>query len=305
MEIKNKIKFLRSILLFIILILFFKIINPIDASEIFITPSKASYQVGDTVKLKVVVNSDVSINAVSSYIKFSNNILNLSSFYKGDSLVSFWAKEPSFSNTTSYISFDGVILNGFSGQRGNILSINFKAIKEGEALVSFESASVLANDGLGTETLTNKNFSTIKITKVIPKIEEKPKEGSKISEVQKEVVLKIREIEEVNQLPVNLLVILFGLLIILILIIIIIIWIRYIKKTRKYLKNKIFKSENELKRDFDKLEEELNKEIIIISGDKKEEKKDDEIKKILEINKRIEKTEKRLLNNIENLKKDS
>ncbi|MFZ2072627.1 MAG: hypothetical protein WAV10_03035, partial [Minisyncoccia bacterium] len=75
------------------------------------------------------------------------------------------------------VSFEGVIPNpGFIGTKGRILSITFKVKSTFQAELSFSSASVLANDGLGTNVLTNSlssNF-TLNSSVVIPTTETEP-----------------------------------------------------------------------------------------------------------------------------------
>jgi hypothetical protein len=77
--------------------------------------------------------------------------------------MSLWVQEPSFSNTSGTVNFEGIVLNpGFIGSSGKIINIVFKAKASGVASLSFFSASVLANDGKGTNILTssgNANFT--------------------------------------------------------------------------------------------------------------------------------------------------
>jgi len=56
---------------------------------------------------------------------------------------------------------------GFSGSNGQIISIVFVAKKAGTASVVMSDASVLANDGLGTDVLTVQGSAAIKISAAV------------------------------------------------------------------------------------------------------------------------------------------
>ncbi len=148
----------------ILLILFFVSLFLITglkayAATIQTAPSAESYKVGDTFKVDVTVSSpDKAINAVSGILSFPKNKLQFVSISKTSSILSIWAQEPAYYNSgeNGNISFEGVIPNpGFIGAKGKILTITFKVKSTWKAELSFSSASVLANDGLGTNVLTN------------------------------------------------------------------------------------------------------------------------------------------------------
>jgi len=94
------------------------------------------------------------MNAISANISFPNNLLQVVSLSKTNSIITNWVQEPSFSNTNGTITLEGIVLNpGYQGASGRILSITFKARAVGTAEIVFTSSSVLANDGLGTNIL--------------------------------------------------------------------------------------------------------------------------------------------------------
>lgn len=118
---------------------------------------------GDTVRVKVVIASDVSVNAISAKIKFSTDTLSLSSISKAGSVVSLWAQEPTFSNADGTAELDGVILNGYTGSGGVAATLVFKAKQIGTADLSFETASVYANDGSGTDVASGKDSAELTV----------------------------------------------------------------------------------------------------------------------------------------------
>lgn len=133
--------------------------NIVSAATIQTTPASGSYKVGDTFKVDVTVSSPGQpINAVSGILSFPKSKLQFISVSKASSILTIWAQEPSYYDTgeNGNISFEGVIPNpGFTGTRGRVLTITFKVKSTWQAELSFSSASVLANDGLGTNILTN------------------------------------------------------------------------------------------------------------------------------------------------------
>jgi hypothetical protein len=154
---------ITSFFIFGIITLLFPL-QHINAATIGFSPSSGTYRVGDTINLKVYIGAESkSVNAVSAYIKFSKDILSLSSISKVGSIINLWAQEPSFSNGDGLASFEGVILNGYTGNSGDAVTLVFKAKSSGEAKITFNNASVLANDGNGTDVLYTKGLSVLKI----------------------------------------------------------------------------------------------------------------------------------------------
>ena len=121
------------------------------------------HAVGDTFSIPVYVSTAVgeSMNAVSGAVTFSRKSLQVVSL-NSTGIIDFWAEKPHFSNADGIVSFQGITYNpGFSGTNGKIITIVFKALSEGSAQLSFDSPSVLANDGQGTEILTDSSGTTL------------------------------------------------------------------------------------------------------------------------------------------------
>ena len=133
------------------------------ATTINFSPESGLYMIGDTVRVRVVIASDISVNAVSAKIKFSSDHLTLTSISKTGSVVSLWAQEPTFSNANGTAELDGVILNGYKGNSGTAATLVFKAKSIGLADLSFETGSVYANDGSGTDVASGKSTAELTI----------------------------------------------------------------------------------------------------------------------------------------------
>ena len=149
--------------LFFVTSIFFLLTSHALAATLSINTASSVYSVGDNFSVFVVVNSpDQSLNAVDGTVSFPADKLQVSSISKEGSIINLWAEEPNFSNTDGQVSLSGIVLNpGFSGSLGKVLKINFKVEKTGNAAIVFSSGSVLANDGMGTNILTDLNSAQL------------------------------------------------------------------------------------------------------------------------------------------------
>ncbi len=145
-------RFILSILLALVLP-----VGLVRAATLQLTPSASSFGVGDLVTLTVSVNTGgVAINAVEGTIKFPTDLLEVVSINKDRSILPLWVEGPSFSNAAGEVIFNGGIPNpGYSGQTGQVLTIIFRAKQSGSASIVTASSAVRANDGQGTDVLTN------------------------------------------------------------------------------------------------------------------------------------------------------
>ena len=134
----------------------FSVCATAQAASLYFSPSSGSYNVGQTFSVSVGVSSaDQAMNAASVTISFPTNILEATAISKSGSILALWAQEPTFSNASGTVSFEGIVFNpGYTGTSGKLITIQFKAKALGNALVSLSSGSVLANDGQGTNILS-------------------------------------------------------------------------------------------------------------------------------------------------------
>lgn len=151
-----KAKIIFSILFLFIAQLFFSSESFASGASLYLSPSSNSYKIGQNFTVNVFVSStDQSMNAMEGIILFPVDKLNVVSISKSGSIINLCTQEPSFSNSSGTVGFGGIVLNpGFTGSAGKMISINFKAKATGDAVVSFSSGSILANDGKGTDILS-------------------------------------------------------------------------------------------------------------------------------------------------------
>lgn len=177
--------------LFCLLFLVLSSKQAVFAADLSLTPSSGNYNVGDNFAVRLRVSSpNASINAVSSGINFSSDTIVLSSISKAGSVITLWPVEPSFINQAGSANIDGVAISGFTGTSGTVVTLNFRAVKEGPAYVRFSGASVLANDGNGTNVLQGSSGASFTINK---------KEVS-VTEPKDSVIKKV-QIPQITNLP--------------------------------------------------------------------------------------------------------
>jgi hypothetical protein len=161
----------RSIFLLALLILvsLLSSFHQARAADLKLVPSNSSgsYSVGQVFTVPVFVStkdSEAAMNAVSGVITFPKNILELISLDKNGSIVDFWIGDNSLSNNDGKAHIEGgVYTPGYSGSNGKIISLVFKAKAVGTGTISFASATVLANDGQGTNILDQTGTAAISV----------------------------------------------------------------------------------------------------------------------------------------------
>lgn len=132
-----------------------------SAASLSISPSSGSYTVGDSVVVKVLLNStSQSANAVSGVLSIPTSIFTVSSVSKTNSILNFWTTDPVASQSAGTVTFEGVSLSGFQSTGGVIVTVVLKATHPGTGTVSFQSGQVLANDGQGTDITSGLNSAS-------------------------------------------------------------------------------------------------------------------------------------------------
>src|SRR3989338_4932160 len=130
-----------------------------------------SATIGQTISVPLLVSTEGSevLNAVSTEMRFPAELLTLQSISKTSSIISFWAEEPTYSNSNGTATLQGIVPNpGWKGQSGTVVTFVFKVRAASSATISFTSASVLANDGLGTNILSKTFSKTLSLGGSVP-----------------------------------------------------------------------------------------------------------------------------------------
>jgi|CXWL01.1.fsa_nt_gi hypothetical protein len=135
-------------------ILFFAGIQGVNAASLYLSPATGTYKVGDTIAAAVYAEStNQAMNAVSGTVSVPSDMFDVLGVSNSGSIVNFWVQEPIKQGAGA--TFEGVVLNpGYTGSAGKIATITMRAKKAGAGSLSFVSASILANDGKGTNLLS-------------------------------------------------------------------------------------------------------------------------------------------------------
>lgn len=137
-----------------------------EGTQLFFSPAAGTNLVGSTFDVSVLLNSQgQSINTVQVDISFPADKLRIVKPSSDKSLLAIWLEPPVYSNVNGTAHLVGVIPNGITTSSGLVSTITFEAINPGTAVVEIRSSSsVLANDGLGTQTLSGLGRATFSIT---------------------------------------------------------------------------------------------------------------------------------------------
>ncbi|MCX6791049.1 MAG: hypothetical protein NTV62_02545 [Candidatus Gribaldobacteria bacterium] len=151
----------------------------VQAATSYFNPASGSIAVGSVLTVSVLVNTEnAAINNAEATISFPNDLLEVISVNKVGSIFSLWVEDPSFSNLTGTVSFNGGLPTpGFNGAGGKILSVSFRAKKEGSASLAFSSMAIRANDGYGTNVsrvVGSTSYNLVKGSAITPGVEESP-----------------------------------------------------------------------------------------------------------------------------------
>lgn len=133
-----------------------------DAATLSLRTASPTVSVGDIFTVRVALTSnDQAINTAEGILQFPTDVVEVLSLSKS-SVFTLWVEEPSFSNQSSRVSFNGGLPNpGFQGADGTVLTVTFRAKHTGTATLSIANGVVRANDGLGTDVLQSATGATI------------------------------------------------------------------------------------------------------------------------------------------------
>jgi len=126
----------------------------VRAVTLYLLPQSQTVYQGDSFLVELRLDTEgEEINAIEANLKFPSDLLKITDFSKGGSILTFWPQEPTLRD--SVVSFVGGRPGGFKGE-GLVLKINFLAKEVGKTKIDFkENTKVLLNDGKGTPAKLN------------------------------------------------------------------------------------------------------------------------------------------------------
>ncbi|MFH1894690.1 MAG: cohesin domain-containing protein [Patescibacteria group bacterium] len=122
-----------------------------NASVLYTDSQNNQYRQNDVFLAEILLDTEnENINLGEITLNFNPEYLKVIDISTGGSVFTLWPKNPVFSNKDGLVSFAGGVPGGFKGD-GKLLTIYFKALKSGQALIGFEANSnILLNDGSGS-----------------------------------------------------------------------------------------------------------------------------------------------------------
>ena len=160
------------LILFFVFVSSFLFFDFCQGAIIYLEPAEGEYSLNDTFIVDIRLDSQGEyINAVEGHLSFPSDILEVKDFSQGNSILTLWVNQPTFSNQVGTISFVGGVPAGYQGVNGLLGRVIFEASQSGQAKVGFGSKSqALLNDGLGTKAVLE--FSEANFNVLIEGLEE-------------------------------------------------------------------------------------------------------------------------------------
>src|SRR3989344_3088073 len=171
---KNGIYFLIFLTFGIFVLLYNFVISYASAAgsaSLSLSPGQGTFVVGNTFDVSIFVNTNGNdINTVEANLKFSADTLQIVSPSAGQSFISVWVTQPTFSNEEGMIHFAGGLPSpGINTTAGLVSTITFRAKAPGTATIEIlPDSKVLLNDGKGTNILTSTARGSYQLTLAAP-----------------------------------------------------------------------------------------------------------------------------------------
>lgn len=121
-----------------------------SAAAIGVAVSGGTVAHGQALEASVSLDTQgASANAVQGEITFPESLFRFGKVIDGGSAVSLWVDPPQES-ASGTVDFAGIMPGGFSGADGALFSFTLLPIAPGTGTIQVATATVLANDGLGS-----------------------------------------------------------------------------------------------------------------------------------------------------------
>ncbi|MEK9173566.1 MAG: cohesin domain-containing protein, partial [Patescibacteria group bacterium] len=133
-----------------------KEVRALGQASVFVGPASGTFTVGSTFTVSVYVNTGgQAINAIEANLAFPPDKLQVVAPSAGKSLVQIWVNQPTYSNDSGILKFQGTIPSpGINTESGLISTVTFRVKSTGTATVRvMDTSRVLLNDGKGTDIL--------------------------------------------------------------------------------------------------------------------------------------------------------
>ncbi|MFH1866741.1 MAG: hypothetical protein ABIJ81_01520 [Patescibacteria group bacterium] len=143
-----------------------------SASTIFLLPTSGLYTKGSLITVEVkLATGEYLVNEVGSTISFDKSKLRVTKLETSDSIISDWPVEPTFANSKGKVTFVGIIKEGgYVGDETSLVSITFKTISLGKAIVQVSEGYVKATNSHETNLIGALEAATFTILDLVEDI---------------------------------------------------------------------------------------------------------------------------------------
>ena len=139
-----------------------------QAATLSLQPSATSFKIGEQFTVDMKIDSaGTNINAAQATVNYPTGMLRLVSISKAQSVFNFWVQDPTFSNDTGTMQFIAGTSSGISGSALEVLQMTFQTTGAGSASLSLSNATVTANDGKGTNVLSNAQGASVTVSTAV------------------------------------------------------------------------------------------------------------------------------------------
>lgn len=131
-------------------------------ADMHLEPIHKTIILNEEFTVDVVVTATIPVNVFAGELFFDHTTLEVQSIDYHTSVADLWAEEPWYNNGEGTLKFEGGTTRkgGFIGT-DKLITITFKATKQGVGTLFIKDAQILQHDGLGTEVALSKPSDAI------------------------------------------------------------------------------------------------------------------------------------------------
>lgn len=134
------------------------------ASNLTLVSDVKTASIGQQFSVSLLLDTEENINAAQGIVSFSPSVLQMISVDNTNSVFNFWVEDPTISNDVGTMSFVGGSSKIVNGKKLKILTMKFKAVGIGSSNIKFSNGVVTADDGVGTNVLSNVTEASVSVS---------------------------------------------------------------------------------------------------------------------------------------------
>lgn len=134
------------------------------ASNLTLVSDVKTASIGQQFSVSLLLDTEENINAAQGIVSFSPSVLQMVSVDNSDSVFNFWVEDPTISNDVGTMSFVGGSSKIVNGKKLKVLIMKFKAVGIGNSNIKFSNGVVTADDGAGTNVLSNVTEAVVSVS---------------------------------------------------------------------------------------------------------------------------------------------